>query len=170
MPHELGGCAAGQAEQQPAEYVQEIAVAGTIEHPNDSLHQEQTDMEAAALAQAADMEAEEFGGDVYADAATQQQQEHVDIVQLSAAPEAQPLPASQPGPASNSEEDDLYGGLDLGLGATIPQIDGAADSPPRRRHSRGADPDERWEMGGADGKGVKARQPPASFRPAPALP
>lgn len=87
------------------------------------------------------MDAEdEFGGDVYADLASTVQ----GLPQP--APEAAAGAAGAAGAGDGGSDpavDDLYGDL----GAAIPQIDGAADSPPRRRRSGAADPAERWEMG-----------------------
>jgi hypothetical protein len=67
-----------------------------------------------------------------------------------------PLPAVLPGagdvPSSAAAvgDDELYGSLDLSMEPAIPQTDGAADSPPHRARGRGANPAERWEMGGGN--------------------
>jgi hypothetical protein len=104
------------------------------------------------------MEEDAFGADVYADLAPAQQQ--LDEVPGGAAqPIAAAAPATDLGAAGGEMDEDLYGDLEA---ATIPQTDGAGDSPPRhrRRRSSGADPSERWEMG-KDGEGEQLyRFPP----------
>ncbi|KAL4436605.1 hypothetical protein ABPG75_003744 [Micractinium tetrahymenae] len=100
-----------------------------------AMPQQQQQQQAQAAAATAVAEAE-FGTDVFAGPTP---------------PPAQPSPtvqaeAAQAAPANTGEagEDDLY----ADLVPVIPQTDGAADSPPRRRrYSDRADPGERWELG-----------------------
>lgn len=123
---------AGYADAVPLEdEADEAAAAGEAAGPRSPSRQQQQQQLAVADSEA------EFGGDVY-DGLEQQP--------LEAGGE--PEPAERAGGSASAvaagEPDDLY----ADLGPAIPQVDGAADSPPRRgrRHS-GADPSERWEMG-----------------------
>lgn len=77
------------------------------------------------------------GGDVNAGLAPGEAQQ-------AAAGEATAAVAAPPAGGSEPGAEELYGDLGPTL---VPQVDGAADSPPRRSHHRGADPAERWEMG-----------------------
>jgi hypothetical protein len=97
------------------------------------------------------MEEDAFGADVYADLSPAQQQADELPMSGAAQSEAAAAPATDLGAAGGEMDEDLYGDLEA---ATIPQTDGAGDSPPRhrRRRSSGADPSERWEMG-KDGEG-----------------
>lgn len=92
----------------------------------------------AAAAAAAEQAA--FGEDVFADRPADEGQEAAAAAALLAAPVAGGSLAAGGGEA---DAEDLYGDL----GAVVPQVDGAADSPPLRGRHRGADPGERWELG-----------------------
>jgi hypothetical protein len=165
--------AAGQQEGQGGGDTQPL-LAGrhSAELRGEQGEQAAGDAVASGAAEAAD--ADEFGSDVYADLAASQQQQQQAPVESTAQPQAVPtVPPFANGPAGAASalddgDDDLYGGLGLGLGPTIPQVDGAADMSPRRRRSGGADPEERWALGSEDdvegarrGGGVGQRCTPA---------
>ncbi|PRW45038.1 G-patch domain-containing [Chlorella sorokiniana] len=108
---------------------------GQPEAPGASGSAEQQAQQAAAAAAA---EQAAFGDDIYADAAGDEGQEAAAAAAASAG--GAPVIGGEP------DADDLYGDL----GPVVPQVDGAADSPPRRGRRRGADSEERWELGRDD--------------------
>lgn len=93
---------------------------------------EQQAQQAAAAEEAA------FGGDLYADLPAGEGQQAAAAAGAAALPPGGVLVGG-----GEPDADDLYGDL----GPVVPQVDGAADSPPRRARHRGADPGERWELG-----------------------
>ena len=110
------------------------------EEAGQGAHQEATgtatsaEQQAQQAAAAAAVEEAAFGGDVYVAGSSNEGQQEAAV---TGAAGGAPTVGGEP------DADDLYGDL----GPVVPQVDGAADSPPRRSRHRGADPGERWELG-----------------------
>lgn len=155
----FAGKASGAVQQSnpnlaPEHHVMDGSAAAAEHHGMDG-SAGAADTAAASRAAPATFE-DDFGADVFAGVETlqpavKQHKQHTKPWPSSPCP----LPAVQasagdaPSSAAAVGDDELYGSLDLSI-SDIPQTDGAVDSPPQRTRGRGANPAERWEMGGGN--------------------